>query len=163
MDEKKYIGKYFWDTLFKVIYHQLWKIQQIDTSNATLFHIKVFGKNIKQTKPTSYFARATARLSVYAIMRLRIIKQINKAHKNIEMENMLHRFSCISFLLNFLGLENIFSVAGTISNQVSTFTIADTKRYVPVVSLTKQDNEKLLEQLAKAFKRTINWNNINLK
>ena len=98
MDEKQNIGKHFWDTLFKLIYHQLWKIQQIDTSNATLFHIKVFDKNIKQTTPISYLTRVTARLSFYAIMRLRIIKQINKAHKNIEIENMLHRFSCISFL-----------------------------------------------------------------
>ena len=39
-----------------------------------------------------------------------------------------------------------------------TFTIADTKLYVPVVTLSTQDNAKLLEQLNPVFKRTINWN-----
>ena len=39
-----------------------------------------------------------------------------------------------------------------------TFTIADTKLYVPVVTLSTQDNAKLLEELKPVFKRTINWN-----
>ena len=36
--------------------------------------------------------------------------------------------------------------------------IADTKLYVPVVTLSTQDNAKLLQQLKSGFKRTINWN-----
>ena len=39
------------------------------------------------------------------------------------------------------------------------FKITDTKLYVPVVTLSTQDNEKLLEQLQSGFKRVINWNN----
>ena len=38
------------------------------------------------------------------------------------------------------------------------FTITDTKLYVPVVTLSTQDNAKLLQQLKSGFKRTINWN-----
>ena len=38
------------------------------------------------------------------------------------------------------------------------FAITDTKVYVPVVTLTTQDNAKLLQQLKSAFRRTINWN-----
>ena len=38
------------------------------------------------------------------------------------------------------------------------FTITDTKLYVPVVTLSTQDNTKLLQQLKSGFKRTINWN-----
>ena len=38
------------------------------------------------------------------------------------------------------------------------FKVADTKLYVSVVSLSTQDNAKLLEQLKSGFKRTINWN-----
>ena len=38
------------------------------------------------------------------------------------------------------------------------FAMADTKRYVSVVTLSTQDNEKLLQQLKSGFKRTINWN-----
>ena len=41
------------------------------------------------------------------------------------------------------------------------FRIAETKLYVPVVTLSTQDNKKLLEQLKSGFKRTINWNRYN--
>ena len=37
-----------------------------------------------------------------------------------------------------------------------TFAITDTKIYVPIVTLSTQDNAKLLEQLKSSFKRTIN-------
>ena len=38
------------------------------------------------------------------------------------------------------------------------FAIIETKLYAPVVSLSTQDNAKLLQQLKSGFKRTINWN-----
>ena len=46
----------------------------------------------------------------------------------------------------------------TNSTGVGKFAITDTKLYVPVVTLSTQDNAKLLQQLKSAFKRTINWN-----
>ena len=36
--------------------------------------------------------------------------------------------------------------------------ITVTKLYVPVVTLSTQDNAKLLKQLKSGFKRAINWN-----
>ena len=54
--------------------------------------------------------------------------------------------------------ENCVIVATNIANQDTTFSITDTKLYVPVVTLSTQDNAKLLEQLKSGFKRTINWN-----
>ena len=38
------------------------------------------------------------------------------------------------------------------------FAITETKLFVPVVTLSTQDNAKLLHQLKSGFKRTINWN-----
>ena len=38
------------------------------------------------------------------------------------------------------------------------FKIRDTKLYVPVVTLSKENDIKLLEQLKSGFKRTIKWN-----
>ena len=38
------------------------------------------------------------------------------------------------------------------------FTITDTKLYIPVVTLSSQDNKKLLQQLKSGFIRRINWN-----
>ena len=39
-----------------------------------------------------------------------------------------------------------------------TFEITDTKLYVPVVTLSKENDIKLLEQLKSGFKKTIKWN-----
>ena len=41
--------------------------------------------------------------------------------------------------------------------------ITDTKLYVPVGTLSTQDNAKLLEQLKSGFKRTISWNKFQPK
>ena len=43
------------------------------------------------------------------------------------------------------------------------FAITDTKRYVPLVILSNQDNVKLLQQLKYGFKRIINWNKYQSK
>ena len=45
-----------------------------------------------------------------------------------------------------------------VANQVPTFTITETNLYVPVVTLSTQDNAKLLPQLKNGFKRIISWN-----
>ena len=49
-------------------------------------------------------------------------------------------------------------IATTVQNQGATFEITDTKLYVPVVTLSTQENTKLLQQLKSGFKRVINWN-----
>ena len=38
------------------------------------------------------------------------------------------------------------------------FEITDTKLYVPVVTLSTQDNSQLVQQLKSGFKRVISWN-----
>ena len=49
-------------------------------------------------------------------------------------------------------------VSSNDANQNATFAITDTKLYVPVMTLSTQDNAKLLQQLKSGFKRVINWN-----
>ena len=46
----------------------------------------------------------------------------------------------------------------TNSNGAGVFPITDTKLYVPVVTLSTQENAKFLQQLKSGFKRVINWN-----
>ena len=48
--------------------------------------------------------------------------------------------------------------AVTYSTGERTFEKADTKLYVLVVTLSTQDNSKLLQQLKSRFKRVISWN-----
>ena len=45
--------------------------------------------------------------------------------------------------------------AGSTANQVPKFRISNTKLYLPVVTLSTQENIKLLKQLESDFKRTI--------
>ena len=49
-------------------------------------------------------------------------------------------------------------VSTNVANQNATFEITDTKLYVPVVTLSTQDNSKLLQRFKSGFKRVINWN-----
>ena len=53
---------------------------------------------------------------------------------------------------------NCVIVSTNVANQNATFAITDTKSYVPVVTLSTQDNAKLLQQLKSGFKRVVNWN-----
>ena len=50
-----------------------------------------------------------------------------------------------------------------VANQLAIFRITETKLHVPVVTLSTQDNEKVLPQLKLGSKRTIHWNNHLIK
>ena len=58
---------------------------------------------------------------------------------------------------------NCLLVTGAAENKVRVFKTTDTKLYVPVVTLSTQNNVKLLKQLEYGFKRTINWNKYQSK
>ena len=60
-------------------------------------------------------------------------------------------------------VKNYFLVAGAVENQEPTLTITDTNFSVPAVTLSTQDNVKLLKQLESGFKRTVNWNKYQSK
>ena len=51
-----------------------------------------------------------------------------------------------------------FVIDNPIEDQEPTFTITETKLYVPVVTLSIQDNAKLLEKLKSCFKTAVIWN-----
>ena len=54
--------------------------------------------------------------------------------------------------------ENCVIIYTDVANQNPTFTITEINLYVKVVTLSTQDNAKLLPQLKYGFKRTISWN-----
>ena len=62
----------------------------------------------------------------------------------------------VELILNWSA--NCVIIYTNVNNQVPTFTITETNLYVPVVTLSTQDNAKLLPQLKSGFKRTISWN-----
>ena len=62
----------------------------------------------------------------------------------------------VKFILTWS--RNYVTISTNIANQNPTFTITETTLYVPVVTLSTQDNAKLLPQSKSGFKRTISWN-----
>ena len=54
--------------------------------------------------------------------------------------------------------SNCVLIASGVQNQNATFAITNTKLYVPVVTLSTQENAKFLQQLKSGFKRVISWN-----
>ena len=59
--------------------------------------------------------------------------------------------------------KNCIRAITDVEDQVITFSITDTKLYVLIVTLSNQDNAKLLEQLKSSFKRVVNWNKYQSK
>ena len=49
-------------------------------------------------------------------------------------------------------------IYSNVANQIPTFATTEENLYAPVVTLSTQDNTKLLPQLKSGFKRTICWN-----
>ena len=86
------------------------------------------------------------------------LKYVNNFWKTFKM-SLINCEICLTLTWS----KNCFSVAGTAANQEPTFTTTDTKVHVPVVTLSTQDNVKLLKQLEPDFKRTINWNKYQCK
>ena len=64
----------------------------------------------------------------------------------------------ISLILTWSEDCGISSVTGA-----TKFKITDTKLSVPVVTLSTQDNAKLLQHSKSSFKRIINWNKFKQK
>ena len=63
----------------------------------------------------------------------------------------------------FLTWSANYVIANAAANQATTFAITEAKFYVPVVTLSTQDNAKLLRQLQSGFKCTINLNKYHSK
>ena len=67
----------------------------------------------------------------------------------------------INFILTWS--VNCVIASHTLQYQETTFAITDTDFHVPTITLSTDDNAKLLQQLKSGFKRTISWININQK
>ena len=79
-------------------------------------------------------------------------KHLSNFLRNLEMPLK----NCgINLTLNWSKNCVIFSTVVTVKATI--FSITDTKLYVPVVTLSTQDNPKLLEEFKSGFERTINW------
>ena len=65
--------------------------------------------------------------------------------------------------LNLNWSENCVRVATNVAAQATTFSITDTKLYVPAVTSSTLDNAKFIGKWKSGFKRTINRNKYQTK
>ena len=81
------------------------------------------------------------------------LKYLSNFWRTLEM----HLINCeVNLILTWSSTCVIVSAIN--ANQAATFAITDKKLYVPVVTLSTQENTKFLQQLKSGFKRVINWN-----
>ena len=81
------------------------------------------------------------------------LKYLSNFWRTLEM-------SLIKCEINFILTRSTSCVivSTDVADQNATFEITNTKLYVPVVSLSKLDNAKPLQQLKSGFNGTVNWN-----
>ena len=82
------------NTFRKPIQYQL-IFSKFDIRNMILFQIKAFSRIIKETTLVRYFIKVTVRLRFTLLLHHQANKQ---SQLNIKLENILQKFSCISFL-----------------------------------------------------------------
>ena len=73
----------------------------------------------------------------------------------------MHLINCeINLYLNW---SKICFIVANNADKCKTFSITHTKHYIPVATLSTQDNTKLLKVFKSSFKRKINWNKYQSK
>ena len=81
------------------------------------------------------------------------LKYLSNFWRNLEMPLINCEVNVIlTWSANYVILHT------NVTNEILKFTITETKLYVPVSTLSTNDNATLLPQLKSGFKRTINWN-----
>ena len=60
-------------------------------------------------------------------------------------------------------IDNATATVNNGAGVKASFTISDTKTYIPVVTLRSIESEKLLRQLDRSFSKTINWNKLTIR
>ena len=124
-------------------------IVDFDGVNATdLFNFKT--KITGQTAADNKNGYIAGRVNIEIMVPLKYLSNIW-----ITLEMPLINFE-IELILDWS--ENCVIIYTNVDDQVPTFTITETNLYVPVVTLSSQDNSKLLPQSKNGFKRTITWN-----
>ena len=81
------------------------------------------------------------------------LKYLSNFWRTLEMPLI----NCEVNLILTWSSTRVFAAVGD-GNQAATFSITNTKLYVPVATLSTQENTKFFQQLKPGFKRVINWN-----
>ena len=133
------------------------KINNTQVDNAKDFDVIEFRDNYSKTWASLQqyrgrpFLAARVVIFLMLIMTVLSLKYLSNFWRNFEISLI----NCTVNLILTWGTKCVLSNSG---NQETTFTITETKLYVSVVTLSTQDNAKLLQQLNSGFKRASSWN-----
>ena len=123
-------------------FRSLWQYYR-DEPNDNLADSELFKSKIKITGKTPTGNEKDVEIMV-------LLKYLSHIWRTLETPLI----NCeVNLILTWLSTSVITNSTGT-----GTFKITDTNLYVPVVTLSTQDNSKRLQQLKSGFKRTVNWN-----
>ena len=118
------------------------QIIDFDVNNVT----DSFNFKVKFTGQTGYNGRKNIEIMVP-------LKYLSNFWRTLEMPLINYE---VNLILTWSSTCVLISTG--VPNQNATFAITDTKLYLPVVTLSTQENTKFLQQLKSGFKRVINWN-----
>ena len=133
-------------------YRNLWQYHGNKSHLDTDGSIADFPADNNSTASVKFLTKIAGTKGNYGTKTVKIripTRYLNNFWKTLEM--LLINCEIIFFLI---WSPKCFTMHVSIANQVTTFTITDTKLHFPVVTST-QDNEKLLQQLKSGFKRAI--------
>ena len=134
------------------VYGNIVKIYQLENANGD---IAIFAEN-NTTDSFKFKAKITGQTGNNGTKDVEIIvplKYLSNFWRTLEMPLI----NCeVNLILTWSS--SCVLIATAIQNQNATFAITDRKLYVPVVTLSMQENTKFLQQLKSGFKRVINWN-----
>ena len=113
------------------------------------------------TKSFNFKAKITTQIGANGRKDIEIIAPLKHQNNFWRTLEMLVINCEINLILTLFGNCVIAFIAN--ANQAATLSVTDTKVFVPVVTLSTEDNEKKLQQLKSGFKRTVNWNKYQSK
>ena len=113
------------------------------------------------TKSFNFKAKITTQIGANGRKDIEMIAPLKHQNNFWRTLEMLVINCEINLILTLFGNCVIAFIAN--ANQAATLSVTDTKVFVPVVTLSTEDNEKKLQQLKSGFKRTVNWNKYQSK
>ena len=130
-----------------------------------MYNLLEYSKNYRKTTGTGVTHDNSTKNNVKIVIPLKHLsnfwRNLNIPLTNCEVKLILTWFkNCV--LIDKLTRDADYRANPCVSEinnpEDAIFQITDTKLYVPVVTLSKENDIKLLEQLKSGFKRTIKWN-----
>ena len=135
---------------------RLWQYYRDETASDNNWNIIGFSHDNNNSTWFKFKQKITGQTENSGIHDVQIIVPLNYL-SNFWRTPEMPLINC-EIILQLKWSRNCIIEVGMVNNKNTTYQINDIKHYVPVVTLSTQENIKLRKQLEYCFKRKINWN-----